>query len=288
MALSWIRLVVGWALLGLVGFGCAGGSNSPLGEAGSGSANGSRGDTASAQRALECPLTHQTLDAHAAKRQFAGHDVLFLSEAEASAFDEMPGDEKRVLAARQTLARHGVVNEFGPVSGHALPIDAKIIAIDGIAFGFASAKDLAHFENLPKHDQSVLVAPFFLNIRGVANTHCPINGTALAAYAPTMHVRGVLIGFDNTQALESFKTIGESSLNETIAAIVLREQGVENTVCPITSLPLRLDSPLLVVDDRLIGLRNIEATRQFNQLTQNEQRRIIDSTSPSSTGDPKR
>lgn len=285
MALSWIQLVAGWALVGLVGFGCASGSDSRIGDADSDQKIGSRGDTASAQRALECPLTHQKLEAHTAKRRFAGHDVLFLSESEASAFDEMPGDEKRVLAARQTLARYGVVNEFGPVSGRALPIDAKIIAIDGVAFGFASAEDLTHFENLPKHDQSVLVAPFFLNIRGVANTHCPISGAALAAYAPTTRVRGVLIGFDNTQALESFKTIGKNSLNETIAAIVLREQGVENTACPITSLPLRLDSPLLVVDDRLIGLRNIDAARRFNQLTLNEQRQTIDSTSPSSTGD---
>lgn len=224
------------------------------------------------KRAGECPFSSKTLGDKPATRRFGGHEILFYSESEASAFDELPGEEKRVVAGRQVLARHGVVNESCIVTKKPLPIDAEVIVIEGVTFGFTSAKYTTQYMAIPAEVRADLVGPYLVRASGISNTTCPITGETLNLGCPSIKSGDVRIGFADTSALESFHMLKANQRNEIIAFVVLPARGIQNTLCPVTSKPLRLDSPVFEVDGRLIAVRNIKAARAFNELDSKQQR----------------
>ncbi len=224
------------------------------------------------KRADECPFSSKALGDKPATRRFGGHEILFYSESEASAFDELPGEEKRVVAGRQVLARNGVVNENCIVTKKPLPIDAELIVIEGVTFGFTSPKYTTQYMAIPEEVRADLVGPYLVRASGISNTICPITGETLNLGCPTIKSGDVRIGFADSSALESFHQLKANQRNEMIAVVVLPARGIQNTLCPVTSKPLRLDSPIFEVDGRLIAVRNIKAARAFNQLDSKQQR----------------
>jgi hypothetical protein len=224
------------------------------------------------ERAHECPFSKKTLKERPATRRFGGHDIHFYSEAEASAFDELPGEEKRVVAGRQVLARKGVANELCIVTRKPLPIDAELIVIEGVTLGFTSARYTNQYKAIPEEVRSDLVGPYLVRASGISNTICPITGDTLHVGCPTVTSGDVRIGFATASALKSFHLLEADDRNEITAVVVLPARGIQNTHCPMTSKPLRLDSPVFEVDGRLIAVRNIKAARAFNELDPTQQR----------------
>lgn len=226
-------------------------------------------------RGEQCPLSHEQLGNKPAPRTFASHQILFLSEAEASTFDELPGEQKRVVAGRQVLARRGVANEQCIVTQDPLPIDAKVVRIQGVLIGFTAPAQHDQFNAIPQEVREDLIAPYLVRASGISNTHCPITGELLHVDCPTIHSRGVLVGMADQAALAEYEAAEPGRRNEIVAIVVLPARGVTNKTCPITKRPLRLDSPLIHVDGQLVGVRNVNAARTFNQLNIDEQRDII-------------
>ena len=227
------------------------------------------------KRANECPLSKQSLEPKTAMRRFGGHDVLFYSEAEASSFDELPGEEKRVVAGRQVLARKGVANEICIVTRAPLPIDAELVVMEGVTLGFTSERYRDQFDAIPAEVRGDLVGPYLVRASGIANTICPITGDTLNVGCPAFAIGDIRIGFADEAALESFHRLESDERNEITAVVVLPARGIRNTTCPMTNKPLRLDSPVFEVDGRLIGVRNVKAARAFNELDPTQQRNAL-------------
>ena len=226
-------------------------------------------------RAAQCPLTHKQLGPEPASRIFADQEILFLSESEASSFDELPGEKKRIVAGRQVLARQGVINEYCIVTKNELPIDAVVITIQDVRLGFADDTARTQFEAIPEEVRLDLVAPYVVQADGIENSHCPVTGELLYPGCPAIEVHGVVIGFESGASLSSFKAMSSNERSELAALVVLPVQGVDNQRCPVSNKPLRLDSPIVTVDGRQIALRNIDAARKFNQMTLTEKRKAI-------------
>lgn len=216
-----------------------------------------RGDT--------CPLSGRTLGERPANRRFSGQIILFHSEAEAALFDELPGGEKRLVAGRQHLARRGVVNQQCLVSGLDLPIDARLVAIDGLTFAFATDQALEAFAAMPERSRAELVGPYLVLADGLANSRCPVTENPLKVGCPTVTVSGVVIGFDDESARTAYQGMNSVERSELTAALVLPRRGISNTSCPETGLPLLLDSPVFEFEGVLIGVRNVAAARAFNE-----------------------
>jgi hypothetical protein len=187
-----------------------------------------------------CALSNEPLSSQTATRRFAGEQIYFHSEAQAAAFDEMPGGAKRVIAGKQLLDRRGVMNEFCPLS----------------------------------QDVTVRIcARYLLEADGIANTRCPITDELLLPGAPEMADERYKIAFSDDAALETFNALTRARRNEITARIILPDRGVANVICPITDRPIRMDSPIITIEGRDIALRNVDAARAFNKLTSAEQLR---------------
>ena len=259
-------------ILAVLLHGCTQGRNSTSPGAGLGlekTATGAR------ERANQCPMSHQQLGMNPANRWFGGHAVLFLTEAQASSFDELPGEQKRVKAARQVMARRGVANEACLVNSRALPIDAVVVAFNDVPIGFSNQVAFHQFQQVPADVQEVILAPYLVRASGVSNIRCPITGEPLQVGCPTISSSEIEIGFLDQEALEDFKGSNPDVRNEIKAGVILPSRGVSNTMCPITNRPLRLDSPIIEVNGQLIGIRNVDAARTFNKLNKLQQQKLL-------------
>lgn len=228
-----------------------------------------------ASRANQCPITRKELGAQAATRTFADHQVVFLTESEAYSFDELPGEKKRVVAGRQVLARQGVANERCLLTDEQLPIDAVVIVIENVRFGFVDQASRNEFDALPQEERLDLASPYVLYNIGVENTHCPLSGKPLHPNCPTIEVREAKIGFRNNDQVAAFHELPSDEQSEVVACFVLKREGVTNDVCPISNRPLRLDSPVVTVNGVLVGLRNVDAARAFNALSTEQKQKML-------------
>ncbi|MEE2681808.1 MAG: hypothetical protein VX641_05490 [Planctomycetota bacterium] len=222
-----------------------------------------------------CALSRQTLPSQPAVRIFAGETIRFRSEAEATAFDELPGERKRVIAGQQVLARRGVANARCPVTQDPLPIDAEVIRYEGVPLGFTSAEQSMRFQALPTEVQIRMVARHLLRSDGISNDRCPISDLVLLPGSPTLQVADHRIAFADQASLLQYQTMPSPRQNEIAARILMPERGVRNTTCPITRQPIRLDSPVVTIDGRSIALRNVQAARTFNGMPASEQRAMV-------------
>lgn len=222
-----------------------------------------------------CALSRQALPSNPAVRLFAGEEIRFRSEAEATTFDELPGERKRVIAGQQVLARRGVANAECPVSQDLLPIDAEIILFEGVELGFADGAERDRFQALPTDVQIRMVARHLLRSDGIPNERCPISDLVLLPGSPTLQVADQRIAFADEASLMRYQTMPSPKQNEIAARILMPERGISNTTCPVTRQPIRLDSPVVVVDGRRIALRNVQAARTFNGMPAAEQRAMV-------------
>ena len=222
-----------------------------------------------------CALSDRPLGEVPATRLFAGESIRFRSEAEATTFDDLPGGRKRVLAGQQVLARRGVANAFCPVSQKPLPIDASVVTFENVKIAFVSRVELEQFEGLPREVQIRMVARHLLRSRGIPNERCPISDGILLPNSPSIEVRGVRIAFADQSNLEAFRTLPSARRNEIVARILMPERGISNLTCPITQKPIRMDSPVVVVDGQAIALRNVQAARAFNDLPEEARRAMV-------------
>lgn len=222
-----------------------------------------------------CALSDRPLGQEPATRLFAGELIRFSSEAEATTFDDLPGERKRVLAGQQVLARRGVANAFCPVSQKPLPIDASVVTFENVKIAFVSRVELEQFEGLPRDIQIRMVARHLLRSRGIPNERCPISDGILLPNSPSIEVRGVQIAFADQSNLEAFRTLPSARRNEIAARILMPERGISNLTCPITQKPIRMDSPVVMVDGRSIALRNVQAARAFNDLPEEARRAMV-------------
>ena len=221
--------------------------------------------------ATTCALSNQPLTGQTSVRRFAGEKIYFQSEAQAAAFDEMPGGSKRVIAGRQLLNRRGVINEYCPISQEPLPLDAGIIEYRSVLIGFIDQNHLDRFNALPDDVTLRICARYLLEADGVANQRCPITDELLLHDAPVLEGGKYKIAFSDEAALATFEALARQRRNELTARIILPDQGVANVTCPITDRPIRLDSPIITIDGRNIALRNVDAARAFNKLPRAEQ-----------------
>ena len=222
-----------------------------------------------------CALSRKPLSAEPALRLFAGEQIQFRSESEATTFDDLPGERKRVIAGQQVLARKGVANEDCPVSQDPLPIDATVISYEGVRLGFVSPEQTERFQGLPRDVQIRMVARYLLRSQGIPNDRCPISDLVLLPGSPTLQVADVQIAFANEASLETYQTMNAPQQNEIAASILLPERGITNTTCPITGKPVRLDSPVVMLDGQRIALRNVQAARAFNGMPEAKQRAMV-------------
>lgn len=220
-----------------------------------------------------CALSNEPLSSQTATRRFAGEQIYFHSEAQAAAFDEMPGGAKRVIAGKQLLDRRGVMNEFCPLSQEPLPLDACVVRYRNVLIGFVDQKSLDQFNALPEDVTVRICARYLLEADGIANTRCPITDELLLPGAPEMADERYKIAFSDDAALETFNALTRARRNEITARIILPDRGVANVICPITDRPIRMDSPIITIEGRDIALRNVDAARAFNKLTSAEQLR---------------
>ena len=228
------------------------------------------------ERTLErCALSKEPLSSEFAIRLFAGEAIRFRSESEATTFDELPGERKRVIAGQQVLARRGVANADCPVSQKPLPIDATIIDYEGVQIGFSSSDEQKRFQALPRNVQIRMVARYLLRSDGIPNDRCPISDLVLLPGSPSLQVADVRIAFADQTQLEAFQEMPPPQRNEIAARILMPERGVSNTTCPITRQPIRLDSPVILLDGQRIALRNVQAARTFNGMPIAEQRAMV-------------
>ena len=218
-----------------------------------------------------CALSSEPLSGQTSMRTFAGEQIYFRSEAQAAAFDEMPGGAKRVIAGRQLLDRRGVINEYCPLSQEPLPLDAGVVEYRSVLIGFIDQKHLDQFNALPEDVTLRICARYLLQADGVANNRCPITDELLLPDAPVWEDETYKIAFSDTAALATFNALARTRRNELTARIILPDRGVANVICPITERPIRLDSPIINIDGRDIALRNVDAARTFNKLTRAEQ-----------------
>ncbi|MAB27711.1 MAG: hypothetical protein CMJ53_00245 [Planctomycetaceae bacterium] len=218
-----------------------------------------------------CALSGEPLSGQTSIRTFAGEDIFFRSEAQAAAFDEMPGGAKRVIAGRQLLDRRGVINEYCPLSQEPLPLDAGVLEYRSVLIGFIDQKHLDQFNALPEDVTLRICARYLLEADGIANNRCPITDELLLPDAPVWEDERYKIAFSDTAALATFNALARPRRNELTARIILPDQGVANVICPITERPVRLDSPIINIEGRDIALRNVDAARAFNKLTRAEQ-----------------
>ena len=232
------------------------------------------------RRASECPVSHAPIGSQQSARRFAGKEILFRSESEAASFDELPGELKRIVAGRQYLGRLGVANESCMITARPLPIDAHVVRIDAVHLGFTNEEHWVRFNELAEADRMELLAPYLVRASGIENTHCPQTGEALRPGGPTIGIEDVVIGFRDEAAREAFESETSNHRSETLAAFVLPSRGVVNTTCPISSKPLRLDSPVFEVNGTLIGVRNISAARTFKRMTATEQAQLLPKAPP--------
>ena len=241
----------------------------------SGTSPTSRSPVAAA-RAKQCPLTHIDLGPQAASRTFADYEIVFLSEAEASSFDELPGEKKRVVAGRQVLAHEGVENELCIMTEAGLPIDAIVIEMYDVRFGFVDESARQEFDSISEEERLDLASPYLLQAAGIENTLCPVSGAPLHPDCPTIEIRDVRIGFKSKADLEKYKSMSSGDRSELVAFFVLQKEGVRNVLCPVSKMPLRLDSPVVTVDGVSIALRNVDAARTFNQMSSEQKRKAIE------------
>lgn len=227
------------------------------------------------KRAAECPISREALGQQTSSRQFAGEKILFRSEAEASTFDELPGERKRVAAGRQSLGRRGVANENCLVTLRPLPIDAVVIRVENVSLGFKTDGHRTQFNALPEEVRIDLLAPYLVRASGIINTRCPVTDELLHPGCPSLVRDDIRIGFVDQVAIETFENNTTNRRNEIMAAIVLPTRGVLNTTCPISDQPLRLDSPVFRVNGTLIGVRNISTARTFSRMSPEEQSRLL-------------
>ena len=233
-------------------------------------------EPASKEVGLEwCALSKKPLSSDPALRLFAGEEIQFRSESEATTFDELPGERKRVIAGQQGLARRGVANSDCPVSQNPLPIDATIIIFEGVRLGFSSSEEQQRFQSLPRNVQIRMVARYLLRSNGIPNERCPISDLVLLPGSPTLQIGDVRIAFADQINLEAFQTMPPPRRNEIAARILMPERGVSNITCPITGQPIRLDSPVVTLDGQRIALRNVQAARTFNGMPVDEQRAMV-------------
>lgn len=221
--------------------------------------------------ATTCALSSEPLTGQTSVRRFAGEKIYFQSEAQAAAFDEMPGGSKRVIAGRQLLNRRGVINEYCPISQEPLPLDAGIIEYRSVLIGFIDQKHLDQFNALPEDVSLRICARYLLEADGVANNRCPITDELLLHDAPVLEAARYKIAFSDEAALAKFNALARQRRNELTARIILPDRGVANVTCPITDRPIRLDSPIINIEGRDIALRNVDAARAFNKLPHAEQ-----------------
>ena len=221
--------------------------------------------------ATTCALSSEPLSGQTSVRTFAGERIFFRSEAQAAAFDEMPGSAKRVIAGSQLLDRRGVINAYCPLSQEPLPLDAGVVEYRSVLIGFIDQKHLDQFNALPEDVTLRICARYLLEADGVANARCPITDELLLPDAPVWEDERYKIAFSDTAALATFNALARTRRNELTARIILPDRGVANVVCPITDRPIRLDSPIINIEGRDIALRNVDAARAFNKLTRAEQ-----------------
>ena len=221
--------------------------------------------------ATTCALSSEPLKGQTSVRRFAGEKIYFQSEAQAAAFDEMPGGSKRVIAGRQLLDRRGVINEFCPISQEPLSLDADIIEYRSVLIGFIDRQHLDQFNALPDDVTLRICARYLLEADGVANERCPITDALLLHDAPVLEGERYKIAFADEAALARFNALARQRRNELTARIVMPDRGVVNVTCPITDRPIRLDSPIINIEGRDIAVRNVDAARAFNKLPHAEQ-----------------
>lgn len=225
--------------------------------------------------AEQCALSSRPLDSDPAVRLFAGETIRFRSEFEATTFDNLPGERKRVIAGRQVLARQGVANSNCPVTQNPLPINAPVMEFKGVSLGFVSEDQSTQFRDLPEDVQLRMVARYLLKAEGIPNERCPISGSVLLPGAPTLTVDGERrIAFADQKSMDTFRTMAPGRRNEITARILLPERGVSNINCPMTGRPIRMDSPVVKVAGRWVALRNVEAARSFNELSPESQQSL--------------
>lgn len=223
----------------------------------------------------QCALSQRTLPSKPAIRLFAGKEIRFHSESEATTFDELPGGRKRVIAGQQVLARRGVANAECPISQNPLPIDAEVMRFQGVLLGFSTTEERDRFRALPDDVQIRMVARHLLRSDGIPNERCPISDLVLLPGSPTLEVADKRIAFADQASLVQYQTMPSPRQNEIAARILMPERGVSNTTCPVTRQPIRLDSPVVVVDGRRIALRNVQAARTFNGMPLSERRAMV-------------
>jgi hypothetical protein len=231
--------------------------------------------TGARERARQCPVSKSDLNENPASRWFGGHVIFFLTESQASQFDELPGEEKRVVAGRQAMGRLGVVNERCLVTSRRLPIDAFIVSFDGVPMGFSNQPAFRQFREVSTSLQGEILAPYLVRASGVSNTRCPVTGKPLEVGCPTIRSRELAIGFGDDEALAAFNDSNPNLRNEIAAKVVLPSRGITNTTCPITNRPLRLDSPIVDVNGLLVGIRNVDAARTFNKMNALQQQKML-------------
>ena len=222
-----------------------------------------------------CALSSRPLSSEPAIRVFAGEEIRFRSESEATTFDDLPGERKRVLAGQQVLGRSGVANGTCPITQKPLPIDASITTFENVRIGFVSQAEQRQFEGLPRDVQTRMVARHLLRSRGIPNERCPISDALLLPGCPSIEVREVRIAFADQASLDAFERMPSARRNEIVARILMPEQGISNITCPITRKPIRLDSPVVIVDGQSIALRNVQAARAFNGMPLEAQRAMV-------------
>ena len=222
-----------------------------------------------------CALSGRPLDSESAIRVFAGEEIRFRSESEATTFDDLPGERKRVLAGQQVLGRSGVANGTCPITQKPLPIDASVTSFENVRIGFVSQAEQRQFEGLPRDVQTRMVARHLLRSRGIPNERCPISDALLLPGCPSIEVREVRIAFADQASLDAFERMPSARRNEIVARILMPEQGISNITCPITRKPIRLDSPVVIVDGQSIALRNVQAARAFNGMPLEAQRAMV-------------
>ena len=222
-----------------------------------------------------CALSGRPLDSEPAIRVFAGEEIRFRSESEATTFDDLPGERKRVLAGQQVLGRSGVANGTCPITQKPLPIDASVTSFENVRIGFVSQAEQRQFEGLPRDVQTRMVARHLLRSRGIPNERCPISDALLLPGCPSIEVREVRIAFADQASLDAFERMPSARRNEIVARILMPEQGISNITCPITRKPIRLDSPVVIVDGQSIALRNVQAARAFNGMPLEAQRAMV-------------
>ena len=103
-----------------------------------------------------------------------------------------------------------------------------------------------------------------------------MSGAQLHPDCHVIEVRDIRIGFKSNEDLEQYRSLSTDEQSEMIAFFVLQNEGVTNDRCPVSKMPLRLDSPVVTVDGISIALRNVDAARTFNKMSQEQKRKAID------------